>query len=274
MCQMRLPLDAMQFTSPDFPISTMPYNDRPTVTRGLTILVLITAMHAGMVFALSSVHTISQESTGGVRLMESVFVMEMKGSAQPASGASSGPSSGASSENNMSQHKADSAATPSLLTTSAQGTDAVDARLAKMEPTPARTEKKSTINTSAVGQTNHAAQRSISNNSSSNPAAMAGSLGGKDEVTPPNASAAYLNNPHPPYPRISRRLREEGQVLLAVEIDVDGHASQAVIKRSSGFDRLDQSALQTVWKWRFMPGKQAGIAKKMWVNIPINFVLD
>ena len=90
----------------------------------------------------------------------------------------------------------------------------------------------------------------------------------------PIIHAAYLNNPAPIYPRISRRLGEQGVVLLAVEIDVDGSASKVKVQTSSGHPRLDKSALETVLKWRFIPGKKAGVPQKMLVNIPINFVLE
>lgn len=92
--------------------------------------------------------------------------------------------------------------------------------------------------------------------------------------TPPITHASYLNNPTPPYPRKSRRLGEQGKVVLAVEISTQGDAAQAIITTSSGHPRLDQAALETVLKWRFIPGKKAGVPQKMWVNIPINFVLE
>lgn len=282
MRQMSLCQDAMQSTRPDFPSSTIPFRVRPEVIRGLTLTILITAMHAALVFALSSMHATSQETASGTHKMASAFVLEMVGADQPVSQAYR--------EGIMSQHQPNPVARPNLLAPSAQHPNGADVDLPQMESTPnpilkrtlnpARhpTTNRSEINhadkKSAASQSRLAAERSISDNPYSIPAAISPAPGGADDVTPPTTRAAYLNNPHPPYPRTSRRLREEGQVLLAVEIDINGHASQAVIKRSSGFDRLDQSALQTVLKWRFVPGKQAGIAKKMWVNIPINFVLD
>jgi len=92
--------------------------------------------------------------------------------------------------------------------------------------------------------------------------------------TPPIAHASYLNNPAPRYPRKSRRLGEQGKVVLAVEISTQGDAGQAIITNSSGYPRLDQAALETVLKWRFIPGNKAGVPQKMWVNIPINFILE
>jgi len=90
----------------------------------------------------------------------------------------------------------------------------------------------------------------------------------------PSSDADYLQNPKPPYPAISKRLREQGKVVVRVLIGLDGTAQQAEIKQSSGFDRLDQSALATVLRWRYVPGKRAGVAEAMWFNVPITFVLE
>ena len=90
----------------------------------------------------------------------------------------------------------------------------------------------------------------------------------------PSSDAAYLNNPRPSYPALSRRLGEQGKVVVRVLIGVDGTAQQAEIRTSSGFERLDQAALATVRGWRYVPGKRNGTAEAMWFNVPINFVLE
>lgn len=90
----------------------------------------------------------------------------------------------------------------------------------------------------------------------------------------PSSDADYLQNPKPPYPPLSKRLGEQGKVVVRVLIGADGTAQKAEIKQSSGFDRLDQSALGTVLRWRYVPGKRAGVPEAMWFNVPINFVLE
>ena len=92
----------------------------------------------------------------------------------------------------------------------------------------------------------------------------------------PSSDAAYLNNPRPSYPALSRRLGEQGKVIVRVLIGVDGTAQQAEIAKSgsSGYERLDQAALATVRSWRYVPGKRNGVAEAMWFNVPINFVLE
>ena len=90
----------------------------------------------------------------------------------------------------------------------------------------------------------------------------------------PSSDAAYLNNPRPSYPALSRRLGEQGKVVVRVLIGVDGTAQQAEIRTSSGYERLDQTALATVRSWRYVPGKRNGTAEAMWFNVPVNFVLE
>jgi protein TonB len=90
----------------------------------------------------------------------------------------------------------------------------------------------------------------------------------------PSSNADYLKNPPPPYPPMSKRLGEQGRVVVRAFIQLDGTASRAEVQRSSGFERLDQTAVQTVLRWRYVPGKRAGVPEAMWFNIPINFVLE
>lgn len=94
------------------------------------------------------------------------------------------------------------------------------------------------------------------------------------KVELPSSDADYLQNPKPSYPPMSKRLGEQGKVLIRALIGVDGIAQKAEIKQSSGFERLDQAALTTVLRWRYTPGKRAGVAEAMWFNVPINFVLE
>jgi protein TonB len=90
----------------------------------------------------------------------------------------------------------------------------------------------------------------------------------------PSSDAAYLNNPKPAYPALSRRLGEQGKVVVRVLIGVDGRAQQAEVRTSSGYERLDQAALATVRSWRYVPGTRNGTPEAMWFNVPINFVLE
>lgn len=85
--------------------------------------------------------------------------------------------------------------------------------------------------------------------------------------------ADYLSNPKPPYPSASRRLGEAGTVYLRVHVSAEGHAHKVELKTSSGFPRLDQSALETVAQWRFVPAKRGSTTVTSWVVVPIVFSL-
>ncbi len=104
--------------------------------------------------------------------------------------------------------------------------------------------------------------------------AQTGQTKGAPAFSLPSSEAHGLNNPKPAYPRQSRRLNEQGQVVIRVFVAVDGSPQQGEIKTSSGFDRLDQEALRTVLRWRFVPGQRLGIPEAMWFNVPVNFVLE
>jgi periplasmic protein TonB len=93
-------------------------------------------------------------------------------------------------------------------------------------------------------------------------------------VIPPRSDASGLNNASPTYPAMSRRLAEQGKVLLEVLILANGTVGEIKLKQSSGFKRLDDAALQTVKQWRFQPAKRGNQAIDYWYLQPISFSLD
>jgi protein TonB len=92
-------------------------------------------------------------------------------------------------------------------------------------------------------------------------------------LVPPNFNAAYLNNPAPMYPRLSRRIGEEGRVLLRVHVSEQGLPTQVQIRTSSKHRRLDEAALDAVRRWRFVPARRGDTAVDAWVLVPIFFSL-
>lgn len=86
--------------------------------------------------------------------------------------------------------------------------------------------------------------------------------------------ADYLHNPKPRYPALSRRLGEEGRVLLQVQVSTEGKALDVKIKESSGYQRLDEAAIEVVKQWQFIPAKQGDTALLSWVEVPIQFALE
>lgn len=92
-------------------------------------------------------------------------------------------------------------------------------------------------------------------------------------VVPPQFNADYLNNPAPRYPALSRRLGEEGLVILRVFVDDRGLPARVELRTSSGHDRLDNIALETVRQWKFVPARRSDQAVSAWVLVPISFSL-
>jgi len=92
--------------------------------------------------------------------------------------------------------------------------------------------------------------------------------------TPPVFNADYLHNPPPAYPPLSRRLGEEGRVILRVLVNPSGRAGEVQIRTSSGHERLDEAARGTVRAWKFVPAKRGEEPVSAWVLIPISFRLE
>jgi protein TonB len=105
-------------------------------------------------------------------------------------------------------------------------------------------------------------------------AVVAAAPAGPPVVQLPSSDADYLQNPKPAYPRISRNLGEQGQVVHNVLIGVDGRPVSAKLVKSSGFERLDKAAYDAIMKWRFTPGKRNGVPEAMSFNVPFNWVLE
>jgi protein TonB len=98
--------------------------------------------------------------------------------------------------------------------------------------------------------------------------------GGSGGLTQPIFNADYLDNPAPAYPGASRRMREEGRVMLRVLVNVKGSADEVQLRTSSGHPRLDEAALDTVRRWKFVPAKRGAELVPAWVLIPISFRLE
>jgi protein TonB len=88
------------------------------------------------------------------------------------------------------------------------------------------------------------------------------------------ASVEYLREPVPRYPPQSRKLREQGLVVLRVLIDERGTACDVAIESSSGHERLDRAAREAIARAEFRPYVEDGIARRAMVLIPIEFSLN
>lgn len=89
----------------------------------------------------------------------------------------------------------------------------------------------------------------------------------------PSASADYLNNPYPKYPKLSLRRKEVGTVWLTLTVTAEGFAKDVRVKQTSGYARLDNAALEAVKRWRFRPARRDGQAVDTEYELPIHFKL-
>lgn len=85
--------------------------------------------------------------------------------------------------------------------------------------------------------------------------------------------ANYLFNPKPAYPVEARQRREEGLVILAVQVSREGFPSRIQIGQSSKFERLDRAAVEAVSQWRFTPARLGPQAVASQIEVPIHFKL-
>ena len=84
-----------------------------------------------------------------------------------------------------------------------------------------------------------------------------------------------IHSPKPHYPLASRRLREQGLVMVKLCVNEQGIVGEAGISKSSGFHSLDQSALTTLAQWRFAPvaANYASLSSQCF-QTPVQFTLE
>jgi protein TonB len=80
--------------------------------------------------------------------------------------------------------------------------------------------------------------------------------------------------PSPQYPADLKINGTTGTVIVDFICDAEGHVQDAYAKTSSGNNELDQSALTTVSRWVFKPGKKGGHAVNVRMEVPIAFDLN
>ena len=84
----------------------------------------------------------------------------------------------------------------------------------------------------------------------------------------------WVRVPEVEYPLASRRLKEEGTVVVRALIDTRGVPKQAVLQRSSGHTRLDQQALRAAMTARVKPRTENGVPFEFWIAMPLAFELE
>ena len=94
------------------------------------------------------------------------------------------------------------------------------------------------------------------------------------ETVSTKSKPGYFQNRPPKYPQLAKQMHQEGLVMLMVEVDRKGLAVKVEVKQSSGYQLLDQSALEAVRHWRFQPERIGDIPIESKVTIPIRFRLE
>lgn len=108
-------------------------------------------------------------------------------------------------------------------------------------------------------------------------ALVAGSERGEEEWppvfyaydTPPRA----VRRVEPEYPLAARIVGAEGTVVINVNIDESGRIMRAWVAQASAPEALVEAALDAVYQFEFLPGKQGSHPVKCTVAIPIRFSL-
>jgi protein TonB len=93
----------------------------------------------------------------------------------------------------------------------------------------------------------------------------------QSQIVEPTA-AVELSEPM--YPAQEIRLQHTGTVLLSVQVLTNGRVGEVRVDQSSGYSRLDASAVREARLWRFKPGTSDGVAVTMWKQVPITFRLN
>ena len=119
------------------------------------------------------------------------------------------------------------------------------------------------------------------------PAAVAAAPAGPaaaplEPQAPPAASAAprivtsgveYVKAPQPEYPPLSKRMGEQGKVVLRVLVNEQGLPAEVVVQTSSGYARLDEAGRQAALRALFKPYREDGRPVAVFVIVPLNFQL-
>jgi TonB family protein len=93
-------------------------------------------------------------------------------------------------------------------------------------------------------------------------------------VIPLVKQAKYTQTIAPIYPSRAVDLEQQGTVIIHALVDENGKIQEIIIKNSSGFKLLDNSAKNAVSKWQFQASEISGKIAKSWVEVPVNFKLN
>ena len=116
-----------------------------------------------------------------------------------------------------------------------------------------------------VDQASHEAQKGPSQ--SAEPTSAEGSN------TSSQSAPKLVKSPKPRYPSESIRFKQEGRVVVNLEVLENGSVGQATLAQGSGFTALDQSALDAIKNWQYANAAGSGPLVRQWVRVSIVFEL-
>lgn len=88
-----------------------------------------------------------------------------------------------------------------------------------------------------------------------------------------SSGVEYIQPPQPVYPSQSRRMGEQGKVVLRVLVNEHGKPDQVLVQHSSGSSRLDEAGRQAALRALFKPHVEDGRPVAVFVIVPLNFQL-
>jgi TonB family protein len=86
------------------------------------------------------------------------------------------------------------------------------------------------------------------------------------------SAPALLYKKEPEYSEEARKAKYQGTVLLYIEVDPSGRATNIKVQRSLGLG-LDEKAIEAVKQWKFKPGYKDGKPVTVAATIEVNFRL-
>jgi TonB family protein len=104
------------------------------------------------------------------------------------------------------------------------------------------------------------------------PGSGGGIGGGAFRVGGGVSAPVVLHKVEPEYSEEARKAKYQGTVLLYIEVDANGKATNIRVQRSLGLG-LDEKAVEAVKQWKFKPGYKDGKPVTVAATIEVNFRL-
>lgn len=80
--------------------------------------------------------------------------------------------------------------------------------------------------------------------------------------------------PPPRYPATAVDNRIEGKVMLRIEVGADGRPTDVKVTQSQPQGVFDAAAVESAWKWTFVPARRNGQAVAASLQVPVQFAMD